>query len=105
MQVLLAAMLVNADHAALEDREVALDGLGVGIAAHPFLLAMIDSFVARETSPDRAVHMRLIGTEMAGSIGVVENDLADLASGEVSTLTERALPPRSTRVTIFRLSP
>ena len=40
VQVLLAAVLVGALHAALEDGEVALDGVGVDDAAHVLALAV-----------------------------------------------------------------
>jgi hypothetical protein len=74
-------MLVDARHPALEDRKVAFDGLGVGFAANPFFLAVVNRFVTGELPADRTVHIRLISAEMAGSVGVVENDLANLASG------------------------
>src|SRR6267143_801667 len=105
MKMALGAMLIDTDHTALENREIALDGVGVRVAADPFFLAVINGFMAGEAPPDRAVHIRLIGAEMAGGIGVIENDLADLAAVTVSTLTERAAPPRSTNVTTFLLSP
>ena len=42
MQMLLTAVLVDASEAALEDRKVALDRVGVSIAAHVFRDGMID---------------------------------------------------------------
>ena len=42
MQMLFRAMLVGALHAALEDTEVAFDGVGVDFTAGPFLLPVID---------------------------------------------------------------
>jgi hypothetical protein len=47
---------------------------------------VIDGFVAAEATSDRAVHVRLIGSEIAGSIGVAENHLADLAGGHAFDL-------------------
>ena len=82
VKVPLRAMLIDADHPAFEDAEEALDGLGVGVSPNPFLFGVINGFMAGEAPADRAVHMRLIGAQMAGSIGVVENDLADFASGD-----------------------
>jgi hypothetical protein len=81
VKVRFAAVLIDARHPAFEDREIAFGGVGVGVTANPFFGSMINRFVARELPADRAVHMRLIGAEMAGGVGVFENDLADLASG------------------------
>ena len=47
MQVLLRAMLIHAVHAALEDREVAFDGVGVNVAA-PYSSRVLDGFVCGE---------------------------------------------------------
>ena len=55
VQMLLAAMLVDALHAALEDRVVAFDGVGAdddrsaSSYADVFLVAVLDGLVARET--------------------------------------------------------
>lgn len=49
MQVLLAAMLINADHAALEDGEIALNAVGRGaVLLRVLFLAMVDRAVRRE---------------------------------------------------------
>jgi len=79
VKVPLRAMLIDADHAALKNREVALDGIGVRVAAYPFLFAVIDGFVAGEATADRAVHVSLIGAEIAGGVGVLQDDLAHFA--------------------------
>ena len=48
VQMMLSAMLIDTLHAALEDTEIAFEGVGVAIAALPFLLAVIDAFMAGE---------------------------------------------------------
>ena len=70
-------MLIDAGHPAFEDREEAFDGLSVGVTAHPFLTGMINRFVASEPSADRTINVRLIGAQMAGGVGVVENNLGE----------------------------
>jgi hypothetical protein len=105
VKVALGTVLLDAGHSALEDREKAFDGVGMRVAAHPFLFAVIARFVTGEAPADRAVHVGLIGSEIAGGIGVIENHLAHFTAVTLSTLTERDLLSRLTRVTIFRLSP
>jgi hypothetical protein len=45
VKVLLFAMLINALHAALEDRIEALNRVGMDFAANVFLLGVLDAFV------------------------------------------------------------
>src|SRR5579863_7929730 len=45
VEVLLFNVLINTDQAALEDREEAFEGVGVHVAAHPFLFGMVNAFV------------------------------------------------------------
>src|SRR6267142_4690224 len=45
VKVLDAEMVVRAEDAALEQAPGRLDGVGVNVAAHPFLFQMIDGFV------------------------------------------------------------
>jgi hypothetical protein len=47
VKVLLAAMLIDALHAAFENAEVAFNGVGVNVAANVFLGAVADGFVSR----------------------------------------------------------
>jgi hypothetical protein len=46
LQVGLADVLIDPIEAALQDREVAFDGIGVHIAAHVFGLSVIDGLMA-----------------------------------------------------------
>ena len=55
VKVTLGAMLIDAYHAALEDREEALDGVHVGLGAigklaHPFLVNVLHGVVAVEAT-------------------------------------------------------
>src|SRR3990167_6442721 len=76
--MLLAAMLVNALHAALEDRIEALDRIRVVIAAHVFLGLVVDRVVAAfEFLADLHVNLGLVGFEPAVSAGIGDQDGAD----------------------------
>jgi hypothetical protein len=44
----------------------------VRVTANPFLFAVIDGLVAGETATDRAVHVRLISSDMAAGVVVVQ---------------------------------
>ena len=48
LQMLLADVVIRSDDAPFEDREVALNRVGVSIAAHVFIGAVVDRFVAVE---------------------------------------------------------
>ena len=61
--MLLAAMLVDAPHAALEDRVVALDGVGVDDAANIFIDAVIDGLVLPKLFAERTVGLPFIGDD------------------------------------------
>ena len=45
VQVLFVTVLINALHSALEDGEIAFNGIGGHIAAHVFVGCMLDRFV------------------------------------------------------------
>lgn len=85
MQVPFVAMLVDAPHPALENREKAFNGVGVHLPAHVFLGAVVDGFVAGELAPDAEIGAPLVGHQRALGIGVRENDLPQfVGSGVVS---------------------
>ena len=65
MQVRSIAMLINADHAPLEDGEEAFDGVAVDGAARIFATAVIDRTVAQELFANPAVVAGAIGIEVA----------------------------------------
>src|SRR5690606_1476440 len=59
LQVLLADMMERAIDATLENREEALDGVGVDVAAHVFLTAVSDGVVASRYGAEDAVLARV----------------------------------------------
>lgn len=65
LQVLFAAMLVNADHATLEDREISFDAVGRDIAPRIFASGVIYRLVFGEAFPDRDTLLRFVGMEFA----------------------------------------
>jgi len=48
VQMFLGAVLVHTLHAALEDAEIAIDGIGVDRAAAPLALTVLDERMSRE---------------------------------------------------------
>ena len=55
MQVLFLAALIDALHSALENRVIALDGVGVNIPTDPFFLAVVHGFMAGELATEKLV--------------------------------------------------
>src|SRR6185312_10209441 len=72
-KVLLADVVVHAVDAALEDAEIAFDGVGVGIAAHVFLGAVVDDLMG-EIVAKLAVHASVIGHDDRLVVNVREKD-------------------------------
>jgi hypothetical protein len=64
-------MLVDANHAALEDGEEAFRSVGMDLPSHVFAEPMVDGFVARKLAADFAVIGAFIGHELAfaGDVG------------------------------------
>ena len=77
MQVALAAVLVHALHAALEDAEIALDGVGVGLATDVFLLLMGDGLVVGELLADAAVEPSFVRHQARLAGDVLADELLD----------------------------
>lgn len=61
MQVLFGAMLISAAHAALEDREVAFDGVGVNLAANVLTFAVIDRVMLDNLIQQASVNAAFVG--------------------------------------------
>lgn len=61
VQVLLAAMLVDAPHPALEDAEVAFDGVGVDGAAHVLARAVVHALMVGNVERDEAIDGAFVG--------------------------------------------
>jgi hypothetical protein len=71
VQMFLAAMLVDADHAALEDGEEAFRGVSVDLAPHIFAEPVFNSFVARKLLSNLAIIGAFVGHDrsLAGDVG------------------------------------
>jgi len=82
VQVLLAAMLIDALHAALEDRIVVLDGIGaddaLALIAHIFIIAVLDGIVAREPPAYVVIMARFVGHQRAFAGDVLAHDVMNL---------------------------
>jgi hypothetical protein len=61
VQVLFFAMLIDAFHAALEDREITLDRVRGDSATNVFLERMVDRLMARKIFVEAAMPTRFIG--------------------------------------------
>lgn len=81
MQVLLGAVLVDAAHPALENREVALDRIGMRLAADVLAGRVAHRLVPSVLAADLRVEAALVGHQLglAGRVGA--QDLADLFLG------------------------
>ncbi len=55
VQMLLAAMLVDALHAALENAEIAFNGISVNVAANVFVCLVADALMARKMIAEREI--------------------------------------------------
>lgn len=81
MQMLLPAVLVDAEHPTLEDGEDTFDGVGVDIAPNIFVLPVLNSIVAVELGSDVPVKAALIGQEQALAVDVVAHERHDVGDG------------------------
>lgn len=77
MQVFFLAVLINAAHSALEHTEIALDCIGVDIAAYIFASGMFDGFMARDVQERAIVKVALVGVQHALASNVIDHDLAN----------------------------
>ena len=98
MKMLLAAVLIDAGHPALEDREEAFVGVHVRLGAiwelsRPFLFGVVDSIMARETSADCRIRTALIGHQRAFGIGIVEHDGSESLRGQVLDFNRASWSP------------
>ena len=96
VKVLLVAMLVDALHAALENREYALDGIGVNLellaggesadvgVANIFVSAVVDGHVRGVLPPKSGVDRRFVGhhLRLVGEVGA--NDRGDIGAARAS---------------------
>src|SRR5205823_6419365 len=87
VQMLLATMLVNADHAALEDRVEAFDGIGVNSALalipNIFLIAVTNGAVTGKLLPYAVVNVGLIGHEVGFTGDVLAHNRDDARNARI----------------------
>lgn len=95
-QMLFAAMLVDALHAALEHGEEILDRLRMHVAARPFFFRMVDALMRRELAAGPLIRAPLVRHQLAFLSACFFS--ARRGSAEVAPLIgiARARPPRST---------
>ena len=67
-------MVVNARDAALEDRKVSLNRIGVRVSANVLPDPVIDSFVVRESSSHVPVLARIIRHQRRGGVDMRDKD-------------------------------
>jgi hypothetical protein len=80
VQVLFAAMLVDALHAALEDRIVALDGVGVNLTTNIFFAAVVHAFVAGEVGANFKILTGFVGHQRGFTGNVGADNRSDLCN-------------------------
>jgi hypothetical protein len=77
MQVFFLAVLIDAIHAAFENRERALDGVRVNVAANVFLDRVLDRFVGGEVSIRAGIEAAFIGMQAGFPFHVFGHDARD----------------------------
>jgi hypothetical protein len=88
VQMFLAAMLINADHAPLENRVVSLNGIGIdflaGSAVSVAILAarMVNSVMLRELIAKLRVSCGLIGHDVTFAVKIGANDRQNVSLGD-----------------------
>ena len=91
MQMRSVAMLINADHAPLEDGKEAFDGVAVDGAARIFAAAVIDRTVAQELFANPAVVAGAIGIEVAIPVSSFER-AGDFLHAEIDDVNGPSAP-------------
>jgi hypothetical protein len=81
VKVTLAAMLIDAGHAALEDGEVAFNRVRVDIAPGIFLFAVFDGVMSREFSAKGPIQAALIRQQATFPADIGEHDRRDIGHG------------------------
>ena len=76
VQMLLFAVLVDAFHATLENRVVALDGVGVDVAANVFVNGVVDGFMAGKFPSDPRVPTGIVRHQRRVALDVFVHGLA-----------------------------
>src|SRR5579859_1287496 len=92
----LAAVLIDALHAAFEHGEEAFDRVRVNVAADVFILAVADGAMRGEVVADEGVDLRLVRHQVRFASDMHPHDRADRVGLVSLTWKERTSPPRST---------
>src|SRR6185369_1567563 len=77
MQVLFGAMLIDALHAAFEDREITLNRVRMDLAAHVLARAVLHSLMIANASKARRIEAAFIGEQAAFLRHVLAHDPAN----------------------------
>jgi len=83
VQVLFSTMLVGAAHTALEDGEIALDGVGVDITTDVLFSGMLDALVSGEGLADFSVEAAFVGVERAFNSDVLSDQFRNIDLGSL----------------------
>src|SRR3546814_11984247 len=75
-------MVVGAIDAALEQGEVALNGVGVGVAAHVLVNAVIDALMVGELGAEEAVLARVDANEGWGAVNLRKQNGAEVCGAQ-----------------------
>src|ERR1051325_3341785 len=93
--MLLAAMLIDAFHAALEDRIVVLCRVRMGITTNVFLVLVDNRTVARKFLSDLSVVCAFVGHQRGFPRDVCANYRRDMGSAHASGMEAAHRPPPS----------
>src|SRR3982751_1884288 len=85
-------MVVNSINAALQDREVAFNGIGVGIATNIFFGGMVDGLVTGEALVGFQVDSALIGAQVRLCGNLFFDDRLHISRVDVRNM-EADIPP------------
>src|SRR3954451_5055621 len=95
----LANMVIDAVDAALQDREISFDGVGMRVAANVFLDGMIDSLVAGEALADLGINGALVGAQIRLGRNFFFEDRLQIGGIGVRDMKDLTRPLRSTSAT------
>ena len=70
LQMLARAMLIDAAHSALEDAEIAFDGVGVNLTTPIFFDAVLDGFMPIKEPANRLLRSSFVGVQLGQAADV-----------------------------------
>lgn len=92
MQMGLANMLIHTINPPLQDREIPLNGVGIGVAPHVLLGGMVDGLMGSEPSAWPGVDVGLIRVELAVWMGMPRDDRGEGVGSDVRDVEATDLP-------------